>query len=143
MVSRRALLAGLIAGLALGSPAFAQDDRVTRGVVQQLERQGFDIEDAGRTLLGRVRIVANRSGLRRELVIDPRNGAILRDFVSGHSGSDDDGPDIPDIGDYDDDRADREDRDDDDDDRDDDRDDNDSDSGDDGGDDSGGGDDDD
>ena len=115
MLPRHALMAGLIAGLCIAQPALAQDDRVSRGVVVQLEQQGFEVREASRTLLGRVRIVADRAGLRRELVIDPRNGAILRDFVSGQRGGDGDGPDIPDIGDYDDDRDD-DDRDDDDDD---------------------------
>lgn len=98
----------------------AQDDRVTRSIRQQLERQGFNILEINRTLLGRVRVLAERGGSRRELVIDPRNGAILRDYISG----DDDDDDLPDIGDPDDD---------DDDGRDDDDDDGDDDGGDDGG----------
>ncbi len=120
MLPRHALMVGLIAGLCIGQPAHAQEDRVSRGVVVQLEQQGFEVLEASRTLLGRVRIVADRAGLRRELVIDPRNGAILRDFVSGQRGGAGDGPDIPDIGDYDDDRDDDRDDDDDDDDGDDD-----------------------
>lgn len=100
MLSRRRLLAGMIGALVMGGPAMAQDDRVTRSILRQLERQGFEVVEIRQTLLGRVRIVARREDVLRELVFDPRNGAILRDYLSGGDG---DGPAIPDIGDYDDD----------------------------------------
>lgn len=111
MLTRRRLLFLGFAALAAG-PAWAQGDPVARSVVAQLERQGFTVLEVRETLLGRLRIVAQRSDLSRELVIDPRNGAILRDFV------DRDGARavIPDIGDYDDLDDDVEDDDDDDDD---------------------------
>ena len=138
MYSRRRLLIGLMASCAtaITTPALAQDDRVTRGVLRQLERQGFAVEQVNRTWLGRVRIVATRRGQTRELVFDPRNGTILRDFISD---GDDGRPNIPNIRDADDDDDDDDDRDerDDRDDRDDDNDDGDGD------DDSGGDDDDD
>ena len=35
-----------------------------------------------RTLLGRVRILARRGDQVREIVLDPRNGTILRDYSS-------------------------------------------------------------
>lgn len=98
MLSRRTLLVGMIGALVLGGPALAQDDRITRGVLRQLERQGFEVVEVRRTLLGRVRILAHRGGDTRELVFDPRNGAIMRDYLSGGG----DGPGIPAIGDYDD-----------------------------------------
>ena len=138
MFSRRRLLFGLLAGFAIaaGTPALAQDDRVTRGVVRQLEQQGFDVERVSRTLLGRVRILARRGDQGRELVFDPRNGTILRDFIFDDDDDDDDDrprvPDIRDADDHDDDRDDDDDdRDDDDNDDDDDDDDDDSDDGDD------------
>jgi hypothetical protein len=92
MFSRRRLLFGLLAGFAIaaGTPALAQDDRVTRGVVRQLEQQGFDVERVSRTLLGRVRILARRGDQGRELVFDPRNGTILRDFIFDDDDDDDD-----------------------------------------------------
>lgn len=103
MYSRRRLLIATMAScaMAMATPAMAQDDRVTRGVLRQLERQGFEIERINRTWLGRVRILASRRGQSRELVVDPRNGAILRDFISDDD--DDDRPRIPDIRDHDDD----------------------------------------
>jgi hypothetical protein len=124
MLSRRRLLAGLIGAAVLGGPAFAQDDRVTRAVLRQLERQGFEVIELRKTLLGRVRIIASRGANMRELVFDPRTGAILRDFLSNN----DDGPVIPSIGDFDDasdpdDEGDEDDDDDDDGDGDDDSDD--------------------
>jgi hypothetical protein len=134
MLSRRDFLTSALASLALAGPAMAQTDRVTRGVVQQLERQGFTITEIRRTLLGRVRIAAQRGSITRELVLDPRNGAILRDLVSRGGES----VGVPYIGDYDEREYDDDDGDDDDDDdSDDDDDDDDSD------DDNGGNDDDD
>jgi len=96
----------MIGALVMGGPAMAQDDRVTRSILRQLERQGFEVVEIRHTLLGRVRIVARREGIMRELVFDPRNGAILRDYLSGGDG---DGPGVPDIGDYDDDDDDHDD----------------------------------
>lgn len=72
------MILGALAALAAG-PALAQD-AATRGVVAQLEAQGFRVVETGRTLLGRVRVLARRGNTLRELVFDPRNGAILRDF---------------------------------------------------------------
>lgn len=134
MLTRRRLLLSGIAAFAAG-PALAQADRVARSVVRQLERQGFTVLEVRETFLGRVRIMARRGDLSRELVIDPRNGTILRDFVDRGSG----GSNIPDIGDYDDDVDDDDDDDDDDDgdDSDDDGDDGDDDGDDGGGDDDG------
>ena len=54
-----------------------------RSLARQLEAQGFSVTEIRRTLLGRVRVVATRGGQTREIVVDPRNGAILRDFTSG------------------------------------------------------------
>lgn len=122
MLSRRRLLAGLMSAAVMGGPAFAQDDRVTRAVVRQLEQQGFEVIELRKTLLGRVRILSSRGEAVRELVFDPRTGAILRDYLS----SDDDSPIIPSIGDFDDaSDHDADDDDEDDDDKDDDGDDDD------------------
>lgn len=59
-------------------PAFAQD--FGDSVVRQLRRQGFRQISTGRTLLGRVRIVALGNGGRREIIVNPRSGEILRDL---------------------------------------------------------------
>ena len=122
-MKRRQLLAGLMAGVAIPGTVLAQtaEDQV----VDQLKRQGYRRISLSRTLLGRTRIVATGPGGRREIILNPSTGAILRDYVDR---SDDDDRD-----DNDDDRdggsgSSGDDRDDDDDDRDanqnDDRDDN-------------------
>lgn len=70
----------------------AQDDAATRSVTRQLRNQGFDIVSVSRTLLGRVRIVSRRGNQQREIVLDPRNGAILRDYTVGTGGDASVGP---------------------------------------------------
>ncbi len=133
---------GLI--LVLAGAGLAQS--VTEQVIDQLQRQGFEIEQTNRTLLGRVRIIAERNDFTREIVFDPRNGEILRDYsysddgeagIWGFRRDDDDDDDREDARDDDDrdDRDDRDDSDDDDDDDDDGDDDSDDDDGDDGDDD--------
>ncbi len=126
---------GLI--LVLAGAGLAQS--VTEQVIDQLQRQGFEIEETNRTLLGRVRIIAERNDFTREIVFDPRNGEILRDYsysddgeagIWGFRRDDDDDDDRQDARD-DDDRDDRDDDDDDDDDGDEDSDDDDGDDGDD------------
>ncbi|WP_179141857.1 PepSY domain-containing protein [Salibaculum halophilum] len=131
------------------SPALAQS--VEEQVRSQLSAQGFTEIDMRRTLLGRLRVVATSETHRREIVINPGSGAILRDYWEERDGDDEDDDDgvrvfIPDGADgdrrddeddddRDDDRADREDEevrrddedDDDEDDDDDDTDDDDSD----------------
>ncbi len=78
-MKRRQLLAGLLAGVALPGGVFAQtaEDQV----VNQLKRQGYQRITLGRTLLGRTRIVATGPRGRREIVLNPSTGAILRDYV--------------------------------------------------------------
>jgi hypothetical protein len=98
MTSRRRFMIGLAAALLAAGPAAAQDDRVTRSVLRQLEGQGFTVQQVRRTLLGRVRIVSSRGDLTRETVLDPRNGVILRDLATRDGGGG-----TPRIGDYDDD----------------------------------------
>lgn len=98
MIPRRRFMIGLAAALTGAGPAAAQDDRVTRSVLRQLEGQGFTVQQVRRTLLGRVRIVSSRGDLTRETVLDPRNGVILRDLATRDGGGG-----TPRIGDYDDD----------------------------------------
>lgn len=59
-------------------PAWAdkQDD-----IVERLVEAGFGQIEITRTLLGRVRIVATKGNVRRELVINPRTGEVLRDVT--------------------------------------------------------------
>jgi uncharacterized membrane protein YgcG len=74
---RRRLILGLVAVLAAG-PVSAQSlaDRVTR----DLERQGMTSIETSRTLLGRTRIVGTGPEGRREVILNPRTGEILRDL---------------------------------------------------------------
>jgi hypothetical protein len=37
--------------------------------------------------LGRVRVLSRRGNLQREIVLDPRNGVILRDYTVGAGGT--------------------------------------------------------
>ncbi|MBL4626980.1 MAG: hypothetical protein JKY00_02885, partial [Roseicyclus sp.] len=84
-LGRRQFMTGLAASLWVASPAMAQN-AATDSVVQQLERQGYTVVEIRRTLLGRVRVLARFGDLVREVVFDPRNGAILRDYTSGGEG---------------------------------------------------------
>ncbi|MBF9030364.1 hypothetical protein HKCCE3408_08150 [Rhodobacterales bacterium HKCCE3408] len=81
-------------------------------VLEDLADDGFDVNLVERTWLGRVRVVGTRGGTYREIVVDPRNGVILRDLrrLLG----DDDGDGSGSGGDDDDDRDDDDDDDDDD-----------------------------
>jgi len=116
-MQRRQILAGLLATLALPTAAIAQT--AEEQVIDQLKRQGYRRITLGRTLLGRRRIVATGPRGRREIILNPSTGAILRDYLdrSDRGRSRDDRDD------------DRDDRDDDRDDRDDERDDRDDDRG--------------
>ncbi len=59
-------------------PAWAdkQDD-----IIERLVEAGFSQIEVTRTLLGRIRIVAIKGNIRRELVINPRTGESLRDVT--------------------------------------------------------------
>lgn len=87
-MKRRIFLLATCAALAAPGPALAQTAETQ--VVDQLKRQGFDRIRIGRTLLGRTRIVATGPSGRREIILNPSTGAILRDYVD-RSGGDDSG----------------------------------------------------
>lgn len=87
-MNRRKLLGLSLAAFALAvGPVFAgsySDD-----VVAQLKRRGFNRITVGRTFLGRIRIVAVGNGGRREIILNPKTGEILRDLWTANSfGSD-------------------------------------------------------
>ncbi len=83
-MKRRDFLSGIAVGLASVTPAFAQD--VVSQIRRQLRQQGFREIAEERTLLGRVRIMAVRNDGRREIIINPSTGEILRDLWSPLSG---------------------------------------------------------
>lgn len=72
--------------LCLAMPAAAQS--LEDQVVSQLSEQGFGQVEMNRTLLGRLRFVAQSDRYRRELVIHPSTGAVLFDRVTGLDGDD-------------------------------------------------------
>jgi hypothetical protein len=78
VLNRRALIFGIAVSAALASPALAND--YASRVEARLKKAGYTIESAERTLLGRVRIVALRGSGRREIILNPRTGEILRDL---------------------------------------------------------------
>ena len=84
-MKRRAFLRGAAAlsvVAMLATPALAAD-RAAESVMRQLRQLGYEDVGAARTLLGRTRITARRGAERREIVLDPRSGEILRDLSTG------------------------------------------------------------
>ena len=81
---RRQLLLAL-ALLSIAGPALARPvaDRIAR----ELSRQGFTSIEISRTLLGRDRVVATGPDGRREVIVNPRTGEILRDLWTPGTGS--------------------------------------------------------
>jgi len=75
---RRDFLVGAALGLAAVTPAVAQD--FVGSIIAQLRQQGFQTVLQERTLLGRVRITASKQDGRREIIVNPRTGEILRDL---------------------------------------------------------------
>ena len=75
----------LVLILAAGA-APAQDRDLLARLVFALRAEGYDQIRTERTLLKRIRIVAGRAGERREIVIDPRTGEVLRDYSRERNG---------------------------------------------------------
>lgn len=67
--------------MVLGSvlPGFA--DVISDRVVANLKAQGFVVIQMDRTWLGRIWILAESKDVRREIVINPATGEILRDYA--------------------------------------------------------------
>jgi hypothetical protein len=83
-MKRRAFLAGLAGAAIAASPALAQD--FVDDIIGQLKKQGFRSVVTERTLLGRVRILADRKDGQREIIVNPRTGEILRDLWTAFAG---------------------------------------------------------
>lgn len=78
-MERRAFFALGVAGLAfVALPAHAED--YAGQITAQLRAQGYTDISVRRTLLGRMQILAQSAHQRREIIIDPRTGEILRDL---------------------------------------------------------------
>jgi hypothetical protein len=77
----------LALALALG-PGAVGAQGATDSVLQQLRSQGYVDFSVSRTLLGRVRVIAEGSdGTVREIVFNPSTGEILRDYIEAAGGS--------------------------------------------------------
>ncbi|WP_212635359.1 hypothetical protein [Rhodobacter capsulatus] len=76
---RLAPVAPLALSLALG--ALAARAETQAGIVAQMQAEGYRSIEVSTTWLRRVRIVAEGGAGLREVVIDPRNGEVLRDFT--------------------------------------------------------------
>lgn len=79
------VLAGLVFGVGL-IPVAGHAETVKEAIIQELAAEGYTKITVSRTLLGRLRFVATGENGSREVVVQPSNGAILRD----HSDDDDD-----------------------------------------------------
>ncbi|WP_434614447.1 hypothetical protein [Tabrizicola sp. M-4] len=77
MMMARTVMVAMVAGAVGIGPALAQG--YDTAIVQQLQEQGYREISTERTWLGRVRIVAEATDGRREIVINPNNGEVLRD----------------------------------------------------------------
>ena len=87
--SLRDLLRRLLVVVALATAALphaAQADTRDQ-IIAEMKAQGFTRITVQGTLLGRTRILAERPGGRREVVINPRTGVILRDYSTGAAGT--------------------------------------------------------
>ena len=103
--------------------ASANGDTVRDRVIEELTEDGYQEIRISKTLLGRMRFVAIKPRHRREIVVNPRTGVILRDYIqilnNGGNGSsfgrddDDDDDDDDEDDDFDDDDDDESDDDDD------------------------------
>ncbi|WP_189380957.1 hypothetical protein [Gemmobacter nanjingensis] len=74
----------LVAALLAATPVAAQidpADAVQGQIVSQLEEQGYGRIVVSRTFLGRVRVTAERGDRKREIVVNPITGEILRDLL--------------------------------------------------------------
>jgi hypothetical protein len=72
------MFASLLLSAALAAPLAAQG--IQDDVVEALVGQGYEIVNVGRTWLGRLRVVAENDEIRREIVINPTTGEVLRDY---------------------------------------------------------------
>ena len=71
------------------TPGQASEQRITPEMVSAaLEGQGYVVASSTRTLLGRVRIVASKGLIWREVVLDLSTGQILRDYAVEFSPND-------------------------------------------------------
>ena len=83
-MKRRTLLISGVLALWVAGAAHAQSFQDS--VVEQLRSQGFSQINVSRTWLGRAQIEATSATQRREIILNPRTGEILRDFSEALTG---------------------------------------------------------
>ncbi len=84
---RRTFIATAITALAvMASPVFGQS--TVDSITSEMQRGGFNRVQVRRTLLGRIRIVGESRDTKREIVLNPNTGLILRDFTTAKPVSD-------------------------------------------------------
>lgn len=78
----------LVLALALAPvQALANRDVIRDRIVAELREDGYREIRISRTLLGRMRFVASKHDARREIVVNPRTGEILRDYIRFYNSS--------------------------------------------------------
>ena len=77
MMKKLLLAVALLAGMV--QVGFART--VEQQLVSSLLKQGYVVLEQGYTFLGRLRIVAENAEYRREIVVNPGTGEILRDYA--------------------------------------------------------------
>jgi hypothetical protein len=83
-MTRSSLKLAAALSVALAGPALAQD--YVGGITGQLRDLGFEQIEVRQTLLGRARIIARSADGQREIILNPNNGEILRDFWQASPG---------------------------------------------------------
>jgi hypothetical protein len=94
-MDRRSFLMTMAAGVLASASAGAARAEVAESVAERLRAEGYRDVRVERTLLGRIRITAERDGRRREIVIDRGSGEILRDLTVDAGGGAPSGGDAP------------------------------------------------
>ena len=100
----------LILCLALAPGVAAADAQTVRDrIVRELRSEGYSEIRIYRTFLGRLRFVGRSPDARREIVVNPKTGVILRDYLRITRDDEDDDDDDRDARDEDDDEDDEDD----------------------------------
>lgn len=76
--------------LAIAPAGVAASETVRERVVQELRQDGFTDIRVYRTFLGRLRFVGENQNTRREIVVSPSTGVVLRDYQRALEISEDD-----------------------------------------------------
>jgi hypothetical protein len=84
-MKRRVFIASAMAIVA--SPVTEAFADFSDDIVAALRKQGYETIEVSRTLLGRTRILATAPWGRRELILNPRTGEILRDILTDAEGN--------------------------------------------------------